>query len=147
MELRDFSKRIKVIANTVSENADQLTRKVALAVDATVVMATPVDTGRARSNWQVALDAPASGVIDAYSPGTEQSTAGPNARAALDQGKDVIGQYRKGNEIHITNNLPYIGKLNEGHSAQAGANFVEKAVHVGINAVRNVKITEKGGVK
>lgn len=147
MDLRNFSKRIRLIANTVEENSNQLTRKVALAVDAAVVMATPVDTGRARSNWQVELNAPASGVKDAYTPGTEQSTSGANAREAIEQGKGVISQYKNGNVIHITNNLPYIGRLNEGYSAQAGANFVEKAVHIGIQAIKNVKLTEKGGVK
>lgn len=147
MDLRNFSKRIRLIANTVQENSDQLTRKVALAVDAAVVMATPVDTGRARSNWQVELNSTPSNVRDAYVPGTEQSTSGANASQAIEQGKTVIGGYKTGDVIHITNNLPYIGKLNEGYSAQAGSHFVEKAVHIGIQAVKNVKLTEKGGVK
>lgn len=135
-DLRRFAGRIRVVGKRVEDNANALTRKVGLAVDAAVVMATPVDTGRARSNWQVALDAAPEGTREAYSEGSEGSTAGPNAQAAIDQGKQVIAGYRSGQTIHITNNLPYIGRLNDGHSAQAPSGFVEKAVLVGVAAVQ-----------
>lgn len=134
--LRQFAGLIRIIGRRVEQNSDALTRKVALAVDAAVVMATPVDTGRARSNWQVALDVAPEGTREPYSPGEEGSTSGPNAQAAIDQGKQVIGSYTTGKTIHITNNLPYIGRLNDGHSAQAPSGFVEKAVIVGVAAVQ-----------
>lgn len=123
----------------IEENADALTRKTALAVDAAVVIATPVDEGRARSNWQVNLDGPADGTVDAYSPGEEGSTGGANTRAAIEQGKSTISTYqggRAGAAIHITNNLPYIKRLNDGWSGQAPAGFVENAVLVGVAAVQ-----------
>lgn len=138
--LRNFGKRMKQLSANVEKNADELVRKVALAVDSTVVMATPVDEGRARSNWQVNLDAPATGTIEPYSPGREGSTGGENSRAAIEQGKAAIANYKGGSPssaIHITNNLPYIKRLNEGWSAQAPSGFVEKAVLTGVDAVRN----------
>lgn len=137
--LRNFGKRMKQLGANVEKNADELVRKVALAVDSTVVMATPVDEGRARSNWQVNLDAPATGVIDAYSPGKEGDTGGENAREAIEQGKEQIAQYKGGTPqaaIHITNNLPYIKRLNDGWSAQAPQGFVEKAIITGVRAAR-----------
>jgi hypothetical protein len=140
-----FNRNMRRLGSNVAKNADALVRKCALAVDATVVLATPVDTGRARSNWQVELNAPAEGAREAYSPGKGRSTEGANTRAAIEQGKQVIATYNKGSSrdrsIHITNNLPYIGKLNDGHSAQAPAGFVEKAVMVGVNAIKGARIT------
>lgn len=135
--------------DTVVSNSDRLVRKVALAVDGTVVLATPVDTGRARSNWQVELNGPAEGVRDAYAPGEGGSTGGPNAREAIAQGRAAIAQYRGGDNasIHITNNLPYIGRLNEGSSAQAPAGFVESAVQVGVRAVRNTAQLSEGTIR
>lgn len=140
-DLRSFADRMRKRAKGVEDNADKLVRTVALAVDATVVMATPVDEGRARSNWQVALDGPATGTIEPYSPGREGSTGGENSRAAIEQGKQAIAGYKGGSSsaIHITNNLPYIKRLNDGWSAQAPAGFVEQAVLTGVDAVKGSK--------
>jgi len=135
-DLRQFAGRIRVIGKRIEKNADAMTRKVALAVDSAVVIATPVDTGRARSNWQVNLGGPASGTRDALDPGKEGSTSGPNAQAAIEQGQTEIAKYKGGSSIHITNNLPYIGRLNDGWSAQAPSGFVEKAVLVGVAAAQ-----------
>ncbi len=141
--LSEFSKRIIVRGRRVREEAEAITRKVALAADQAVVSGTPVDTGRARSNWIVALGEPSSTVIEAYVPGEGGNTAASNTQAALDQGARVIRSYRTGQEIHITNNLPYIQRLNEGYSAQAPANFVEQAVLEAARVVRFGRIVDK----
>lgn len=140
MSLRGFAQRMNVTATAVADNTNKVVRKCALAVDQTVVMATPVDTGRARSNWVVSLDTPATGEIPAYVPGKGQSTAGANAQAAIDQGKEVIDRYNGGVAINITNNLDYIGALNDGSSRQAPANFVEEAVRAGVAAIQGASI-------
>lgn len=111
----------------IEQNADALTRKVALAVDAAVVIATPVDTGRARANWQVNLGQPVSGTREA---------SDKSGQAAIAEGQATIAQYKGDSSIHITNNLPYIGRLNDGWSAQAPAGFVEKAVLIGVAAAQ-----------
>lgn len=138
--LEQFSKRIMEIGAQVAERADVAVRATALAVDQTVVMATPVDTGRARSNWIVSIGAPSRTTVDPYAPGVGGSTAGANAAAALAQGQAAIAQYNglRDSAIAISNNLPYIGRLNDGYSAQAPAGFVEKAVQSGVREVRKV---------
>jgi len=143
----EFARRMKKVGERIERNADRLVRKCALAVDATVVLATPVDTGRARSNWQVELNGPNLSTREPYVPGSKRSTEGENSRAALDQGKAVVAQYKGGvnASIHITNNLSYIGKLNEGFSAQAPSGFVEKAVMVGVRVVKNARVTRTVG--
>lgn len=92
-------------------------KKVALAVDASLVKNTPVDTGRARSNWHASLNTP--------DLKTTQSTGGNNTiRTAL---SDV----KLEDTIFITNALPYIRRLNDGYSDQQPAGFVERAVQTG----------------
>lgn len=141
MDLRQFGRRMKVRGALVEENAGKLLRKVALAVDSAVVLATPVDTGRARSNWQVEIGQPASGSIEPLAAG-----AGSTA-ASIDAAKAVIETAVPGDTIHITNNLDYIGRLNDGWSAQAPAGFVEEAVQNGVQRIRNAKITVERGVE
>lgn len=140
--LNEFSRRITVRGRAVAENTDRLVRKVALAADQAVVTGTPVDTGRARSNWIVQINSPNSGVIDAYAPGETGSTAGANTQAAIDQGENVISGYNSGESIHITNNLPYIQRLNDGYSAQAPSNFVEQAVLEAAQVVQFGRVVE-----
>lgn len=147
MNLRQFSIRIRRLGSNVETNAVKLVRKVALSVDSTVVMGTPVDTGRARSNWQVEIGKPARGTVEAYAPGKEGSTGGQNAQIALALGAGVIATYKGGESIHLTNNLPYIGALNRGHSAQAPSGFVETAVLDGVAQVKGAKLLPDNGVK
>ncbi len=144
MNLKEFARVMRQQGITVETNADRIKRKVALRVDQTVVMTTPVDKGRARSNWQVGVGAAPQGVIGAYAIGARGSTGSQNVQAALEQGKMVITTAPKGSELHITNNLPYIGELNKGSSRQAPAGFVEIAVKAGIESVKDSKILHRG---
>jgi len=142
MSLARFQKRMVIRAKVLPGNAAKLQRKVALAIDQNIVLATPVDTGRARSNWIVKSGAPSTSLGDAYIEGEEGSTAGANANAALAQARAAILLHRVG-PIHITNNLPYIAVLNDGSSDQAPKNFVENGVRTGTAQVlgRRIRIT------
>lgn len=133
---REFGRKFRRYGVRVERNASALVRKCALAVDTTVVLATPVDEGRARANWQVSIGQPADNVRAPYAAGSRGSTGAENAQAAIEQGKQVIDRHKPGDTVYITNNLDYIGKLNDGHSAQAPAGFVEKAIQTGVQAVR-----------
>lgn len=92
------------------EQASLATRAISLRVLSGVVLRTPVDTGRARANWQVAIGAGRSGEVESEDKGGGSTiTAG---------GQTIAGQ--KGfDQVALTNNLPYIGKLEDGSSKQA----------------------------
>jgi hypothetical protein len=147
MSLNAFARQIAAAANAIPGNSDALVRKAALAVDQTVVMATPVDTGRARSNWIVTIDQPAQGEVPSYNPGSHGSTGGAVAQQAIDQGKNVISTFKNQKQICITNNLDYIEELNNGSSRQAPASFVEQAVAAGVQAIAHddILVTDKSG--
>lgn len=123
------------LGTDVARNADRVLKKVAMAIDQAVVTSTPVDTGRARANWIAALDAPKTEAVDATDKGGSRAIAAARA---------VISEYDGDTnvEVHITNNLDYIGFLNDGTSAQAPRNFVQIAVGKGAAAVRGARLLE-----
>ena len=86
-----------------------------------VVFATPVDTGRARGNWQVSVSNPINSQtnIDDKSGG---STINKGVKKALAAKKSKYPVF------WVVNNLPYIEELNRGTSTQAPAKFVETAI-------------------
>lgn len=130
-----------VRADKIGRNVSTVVRKVALAVDQAVVLATPVDTGRARSNWRVSLGSPPTGVIEPYAPGAKLGIGeNANAAAAIAQAAGQVAQRREGQDIWISNNVPYIGLLNEGSSRQAPASFVEQAVAAGVSVVAGARV-------
>lgn len=148
MDPRSFSRRLRVLAREVEANANLIKRKVALAVDAALVLGTPVDTGRARSNWQVILNAPAGGERAPFAPGKGLGIGeGANARAALAEAQAVIAGAGYGDDIHITNNLSYIGELNDGTSAQAPAGFVEAALLSGVAQVKGARVLVRANAR
>lgn len=99
-------------------------RETALAALSTIILATPVVTGRARGNWMVDIGA-----------ANERQTDRTGAQAAISEGASEIGRFKLADpSIVIHNSLPYIGRLNEGSSRQAPAGFVERAVDVAVNS-------------
>lgn len=118
-------------------------QQIATGIGATVVDTTRVDTGTARSNWRATLGAPAVGVIPPYSPGNklgQGETA--NAGAAKAQQQQVISAFNIDNEavIFITNNVPYIEKLNNGTKNIAPGNMVEQGFLTGRAMLKIFKI-------
>lgn len=120
---------------------------LALNMDANLREDTPVDTGWARANWIPSVGEPA--LLDSHlkdpNPGAVMAreqvhSAGLNA---------VLGWKVGDGPIFVTNNVPYIGALNNGHSAQAPAGFVqialERAVRQTGSAAGNKAIRARRG--
>lgn len=93
-----------------------------------VVEATPVDTSKALSNWQVSPNGAPGSEIEAHFAGSRGSTRGASARQALALGVRSIRAGRLQEGLLIFNAAPYIRRLNDGWSAQAPSGFIEKAV-------------------
>lgn len=137
---KDFANRMRARADQIAVESNRVARRAALTVLQTVVVATPVDTGRARSNWNTELNRPNLSTREPYAPGDSGSTGAANARRSIEEGTRVITDRATGQDIWITNNLPYIGELNNGHSAQAPAGFIERAVQAGRATVRRSRL-------
>lgn len=123
-----FAKRIEKVSLKIEGNAEKGVRKAVLAIDNALVNTTPVDTGRAKSNWLPNLDGPAEGTVGVG--GALGKTAGVVGRFDIDVNS----------AIHLTNNLPYIAKLDRGSSEQQPAGFVRRAILAGVAVVKSVKL-------
>jgi hypothetical protein len=93
--------------------------ELAVNVTANLTDSTPVDTGWARANWVPSLTAPFEGVS-----GTE-GRPGPEQGLGLAE----VARFKLAHvKALVTNNVPYIRRLNAGHSQQAPSGFVETAI-------------------
>jgi hypothetical protein len=123
----------------VEDGTNRAVKKLAAAILQTVVFSTPVDTGRARSNWLVTLGSPSSATLEPFSAGDHlgiSETA--NAAAAIAAGNATIPRRVPEQTVYIQNNLDYIGLLNSDQtpSVQAPPQFVQKAIQKAIDALK-----------
>jgi hypothetical protein len=81
--------------------------------------------------------------IDANVEGEFGSTQEASIRLALAQAEQQYKLKKPGEQIHITNNAPYIRQLNDGSSKQAPAGFVERAILIGRKVAENSKVQIK----
>tara|TARA_R110000803_G_scaffold28011_5_gene65075 strand:- start:908 stop:1312 length:405 start_codon:yes stop_codon:yes gene_type:complete len=132
----EFSRNMNRLAGELERGMDRVYRRAFLSVDTAVVLATPVDTGRARGNWIPSIGRP----ISASRPNTF------GASVSLGEGRTVAATLRSRNRAYISNNLPYIQRLNEGWSRQAPTGFVQLAIHGGLGAIRGGTIIVSGGL-
>lgn len=134
MDLDKFAERIRTIGTQVTVNVDRNVNEAAALILATVVPATPVDTGRARSNWVVSIGTPL--LVERGPPFDKTGSS------AISRGRAAI--YGRNPEvpttIYICNNLPYIQRLNEGWSAQAPAGYVQEAVQTALAYLRTRRV-------
>lgn len=132
-DLRTFARRIRRLAGRTAKNVNQTVIRTAIAVDQAVVLATPVDTGRARGGWQAAIDSPIRDQIERLDLGGSETISANNS---------VIKTRRLGQEVFISNNVRYIEFLNEGSSAQAPAGFIEMAVQAAATVVARARVVK-----
>lgn len=121
-DLRLLAQQLNTIGQNVQRNEVELVREVALFIAADLIPATPVLTGQARRNWQTAIDAPIQSTLP------EPATPADGEAEALQNCTNVVTGLRSGQAVHITNNLPYIARLNDGYSRQAPVEFVQGSV-------------------
>lgn len=139
--LLDLADRLEKKAKAIDEAASQNAVDTALAIVGDLAYKTPVDTSQALSNWIVTLESPSGQQIKPHFPGSQGSTQRASAET-LNSAKLVLRNKKPGQAIFITNNLPYIRRLNDGYSAQAPAGFVERAVLIGRKMRKKFKIKD-----
>jgi hypothetical protein len=94
-------------------------RKIAIDVFAEVIMMSPVDEGRFRGNWQVAIGSIPTGTLEIDD---KEGTATLNKAQAESLG------LKAGQTIFLVNNLPYAEALEYGHSQQAPGGMIRLTV-------------------
>jgi hypothetical protein len=114
--LDQFKVRLRQFNDITEEQAAALLKRVALQVLTGVVEKTPVDTGRARGNWQVAIDTAANTAT------INRDDAGGSI--AISAGTAALTSVKPFSTVVIYNNVEYIVALEQGHSQQAPQGMV-----------------------
>ena len=129
------------LGDEIEDEIEKVHRAVGLEITKDVILNTPVDTGRARSNWHTNLVKPDRSTREPFSKGENLGIGeSQNSGAAIAEGFSRIGLHRKGQDIFITNNLNYIQFLNDGSSDQAPRLFVERAIQRGEGLIKRFKL-------
>lgn len=115
-----FSLQLSRFIEKAQGNVDQVVRKAALDVAQSVILKSPVDTGRFRANWNVAF-----GRVDSLTtPSTDKSGAKTTDRIRI----QLNGWEVESGDIFLTNSLPYAVRLEYGYSGQAPQGMVRVTV-------------------
>lgn len=126
---------MRALGERIERNVAGLQGRVMDAVQEHVIVATPVRTGRARNGWRVGDG----------QPDTALETVGPfdkTGQARIDANREVCKAHDTQAPLYLDNEVPYIGDLNDGSSAQAPAGFVQAAVVVAVGAIKGARIVE-----
>lgn len=119
-DLRGFQIQLdRAYERKVEQRVHAVTRWVALEALRRVVMKTPVDTGRARGSWQVAVSVRPTGEVDIYDK---------YGGLTIAEGSREIAQVGPNEVIYIASNLPYIERLEGGYSQQAPQGMVATTI-------------------
>lgn len=134
-DLKSFAVVMEKTAAAVILDANEYQNELATRFVALVAAKTPVDAGTAKSNWVVSLGSAFTGIRAAFAPFLSRKHGGSggyvgetrNQAGVLWSAAAILKGNKTGQDVYITNNLPYIQRLNEGWSKQAPGGFVEAA--------------------
>jgi len=107
------------LQDAFAARVDMMFRALTLEAMRRLIKRTPVDTGRARGNWNVGIGAPN------VSTKPEDHGFDKSGRGAIAEGTQVALNLKSGEVAYITNSLPYIPALNQGSSSQMPAGWIE----------------------
>lgn len=97
-------------------------------------LGTPIDTGWASANWLPSIGEPkiVKGEPENPREGPTPGEVADRAQIAQEGQNDVLSWRLEDGPIFSTNNVPYIGALNAGHSTQSPRGFVQTAIEKAI---------------
>ena len=118
-----FERELSIIAE-VEDEITNAGRKLGINIDRRVVQETPRDTGSAKASWLVSVNQPDNTIVD--KDGEDVGTA---ELQAIQAGATKAKLFTSGDVLYIQNNQPYIDRLNEGYSSQAGTGYIDAIIN------------------
>lgn len=127
------------VAEALERDVKEVVQKTGFDVFRGVVTRTPVDTGWARSSWNIAFT-------------TMDTSVPPKTEGGLGTAKAVNSKQEKKLELYpddfpviwITNGLPYIVPLENGHSKQMDKGYMVQRTMAQVIANINASLRELG---
>ncbi|MCC6271123.1 MAG: hypothetical protein IT190_07585 [Microbacteriaceae bacterium] len=135
--LRNLTSRMRLLERDVKLRANEIAKDVGRAVLRSVAINTPVDTSKAVSNWQIGYDEPNFTNLPPHFPGQQGSTRAQSTAETIAVGNLFIRSKRPGVELHISNGLDYIEKIDLKSSSPG---FKDKAIAAGKNELAKAKL-------
>lgn len=117
-----FERELSILSD-LEDVISKTGRKLGVNIDRRLVLETPRDTGSAKASWLVAYGQPSNAIVD--NTGKDVGTA---AAQAIEKGALEASKFKAGDTLYITNNQPYIERLNEGWSEQAPSRYVDQII-------------------
>lgn len=116
-----FQRSVKLWATKVKKRENALIRKLVTFSHKSLVELTPIDTGRAKASWRVAVGRPDLSVDTRGERGTLGFglSVAVGAVTSLRQFAAASTVTFGGKDVWLTNNLHYIGLLEREHSSQS----------------------------
>lgn len=143
MDFKQFAKLMEQRADNIIENTNELKKEVSTQLVTALAEFTPMDTGKASSNWLVGVNSPRTEQIEAHSPGTSRSTRPQNIRATIDSAKVILDTVAPGDQVHVSNNTDYIKDLERGTSGQAPTGMVKQSIDRARSVIKGRKLLGK----
>lgn len=127
-----MGKETKRVIKLLEGMTERAARKMVIDIHGGLVEETPVDTGWAQNNWMPSVKMPITKTVG------DPENIDP---AAMIGGlADILRWNFEDGPAWIANNVPYINRLNAGHSGQAAAGFVDKIIQKEINEAKRKKL-------
>ena len=134
-----MSKFSDQVNRRVNPKIDALMRGLLLDLTERVVDGTPVDTGRARANWNVSINRPDTKTFSVKDTRTQEQKEAKQlvpkyvAKARRNEQRNSSRAERwnahKGGPAYLANGLPYISRLEQGYSTQRPQGWVRIAIN------------------
>ena len=129
----DFRAKLQAIADKLETSVETAVKEVAKSIFHNLIENTPIFSGTARANWQMALNSPNDNYI--YDPKSVHIRGSVDYGSYNSQSEQQVEFYKSGDIIYITNAAPYIEALDAGRSPQAPAGYVESAIEAGVSTI------------
>lgn len=127
--MSEFGIDVSKAVRNIEDQVEGLVRAIALELFGSVILDSPVKTGRLRGNWRISMGSP---------KGDTVKILDPTGEITLRKVEDVVfgaDITRSDVQFFLTNNLPYVGFIEfDGISKQAPEGMIRRnAIRVGQN--------------
>jgi hypothetical protein len=140
--LQGLARRMRSLPKEIKNEVNEIAKQTAEVVLETLVIAMPVDTSQAVSNWQIGLGSPNTNTIGPHYPGKGGRTRNQSSAQTMSIGRILISSKRPGVKLHITNAVDYIEKIDaSGGSSMPG--FSSKGINAGVQFAASAKLKIK----
>ena len=128
-DAKTFNVGLKKFAGDAKKQGERYTKAIIIGLYRDCILRTPVDTGRARSNWMLSINSPLRGVTETKDSEAQKGSHSGRSHAMSSVADAKLKQgLEDASMVYITNSVPYIGRLDEGHSAQNTKGIIKPAI-------------------